>query len=108
MQMRAGAVPRAAGEAEPLPGRDLLADRDTDLRQVRVERFEPLTEVDEHDVAVALERRRVADRLDDAGRSGGDVERAQRPDVDAGMPLGPVVAEAARDRSAGGPLEREA
>ena len=62
-----------------------------------------MAHVDEHDVAVAVESRRVPDRLDDAGRGGVDVERTQRADVDAGMPLGAVVAEPARDRSVGGP-----
>src|SRR5439155_21128880 len=107
MQMRAGAIAGAAGEAQRLPRPHLSADGYSDLRKVRVERFEPMSHADEHDVAVAVERRRVADRLDDTLRSSGDIERAQRADVDAGMPLGSVVAEAACNRSARGPLERE-
>jgi hypothetical protein len=72
--VRAGAVARAAGTAESLPRRDLLAELHADLGQMRVERLEALAHVDEHDVAVIVESGHIADRFDEPGCGGIDIE----------------------------------
>src|SRR6185312_7625886 len=102
-----GAIARAAGIAELLARDHVIALLHGDPGEMRVQRLEAVAEVDQHHLAVTLVVRHVADRLDDAGRGCGDVQRAQRADVDAGMPLttGAVVPEAPRDGAARGPLE---
>src|SRR3954462_7863944 len=103
--MRAGTHAGAAGETELLPFDDRVADVHADDGEVGVERSEPVAHVDEHHVAVTLEALRVPGRCDPAGTRCGDVERAQRADVDSGMPLGTVVAVPARNDPARGPLQ---
>ena len=76
-------------------------------RQVRVQRRPAVAHVDLHDPAVAREARRLADLDHPARRGGGDAERPQAPDVDAGVPAVAVAAEGRRDRPVSRPAELE-
>src|SRR3954451_20546410 len=107
MQVRPGAHAGAAGEPELLPLNNRLPDGHAQNGPMRIERLEPVTHVDEDDIAVAVEARGIPDRRYPAGARSDDVERAQGADVDPCMPLRPVVAEPARDDPVRRPLEDE-
>jgi len=93
VEVRAGAPAGAARGADALPGRDLFSRPHAPAGEVAVERAVPAAELDEHDVAIALVAARCPDRDDAPGLRGADDERAQDPDVEAGVPAAAVVAE---------------
>ena len=107
VQMRPRAPAGAAGDRDPLAARDVLAHAHSRGGQVGVERRVPIAGIHLDELAVALVAARLADAGDESGRRRGHAQRAQDPDVEAGMPATSVLAERRRDRPVRGPGELE-
>src|SRR5262245_15971635 len=101
--MRAGAGARAAGAADHLAPRHVLAGPDSDRREVRVERREAGPVAEEDHVAVAAVALLVAGLHDYAVEGRVDAVCLQDGDVHAGVEPAPAVAERRLERA----LERD-
>jgi hypothetical protein len=85
VQVRSRAPARAACGAEALARSDLLADADSPVRQVGVERDVSAAEPDLDEVSVALEAPHGADGDHASRLRGADDGRAEDADVDPGV-----------------------